>query len=527
MDAMWHKLNSLKADLLIVTIILIGSLKFTLGVQNSIDVWLYDESTFLYDGIKLASNGFRPAEEQPLYSIWYWIVSLFEANRINLYYLNLKLMTILPPILAYILLRINRVSIPVSLIISWLLLVVPANWYTMPKGSHFALILILAALIVISSRSRSFLWTSLFVSISALMVSYARPEYFLTYLLSVLLVALAVGLEYKKLERRHLAGLIACGLASAILLGVLGLPISGSRSMGAFRNLFSYNWISWTGSDMSPWTNSREIASRNFGRAQNIPEAFANNPKVFLRHVTCNIRELPKASARLALPPFLPKDIPSERVAELLIIGLFVANISRVRKNLLEYKRSLIFVALFLPPGLFSIVLLWPRDNYILIPLVLTSIAMTILAGSRTFEQKQVNYKGLLLLGLFVIAVTPYFTALYGSEQPTLHTIRFIQSLRIEKSVNLLEAEGGFDMYLSDNFHRVAEYDKDIGFNRFISDRNINMIVVTTTLLRDTRFRNDIEWLNFLTDYPKFGYLQMDIPKTDRKLIMRVDLSQR
>ncbi len=527
MDAIWHKLNSLKADLLIVIIILIAGLKFTLGLKNGFDVYLYDESAYLYDGIKLASNGFPSAENGPLYSIWYWIVSLFEPNRINLYYLNFKLMTILPPILAYILLRINRVSIPVSLIISWLLLVVPANGYTIPKVSHFALILILTALIVISTRNRPLLWTSLFVSISALMVSYIRPEYFLTYLLSVLLVALAVALEYKKLERRHLAGLIACGLASAILLGVCGLPISGHRSMGAFSNLFSMNWVSWTGSDLSPWTNSREIVSQNFGRARNIPEAFANNPKLFLRHVTYNMRELPKASARLALPPFLPKNVPSEILAELFIIGLFVANISRVRKNLLEHRRLLIFVALFLPPGLFSIVIFWPRHVYLLIPLVLTSIAMTILAGSRTFEQKQVNYRGPLLLGLFVIAVTPYFTALYGSEQPTLHTIRFIQSLRIEKSVNLLEAEGGLDVYLSDNFHRVAEYDKDIGFNRFILDRNINMIVVTTALLRDTRFRNDIEWLNFLTDYSKSGYIQMDIPKTDRKLIMRVDLSQK
>jgi hypothetical protein len=47
------------------------------------------------------------------------------------------------------------------------------------------------------------------------------------------------------------------------------------------------------------------------------------------------------------------------------------------------------------------------------------------------------------------------------------------------------------------------------------------MIVVNSSLLRDTRFKDDPEWNNFLINYFDYGYVQMQIPGTDKKLILR------
>jgi hypothetical protein len=565
---MVQKLKSLRVDLIIITVILIAGLIFTFGIEKLLDISLYDESDYLYRGVTLWNAGFPPAELAPLYSIWYFIISFLEPNRVMLYFLNYKLMMILPPIFVYALLRKNTVSIPISLTISSLLLVSHANTYIGWRVSYFGLIVLLATCILISHK-KSLLLNSLFASLGALLVSYVRPEYFLTYILSTLLFIFLFVREYNKLEKQYLLGLLAVyGLYSALLLGTLGVPIAGSRSFGAFAQHFSMNWVSWTGSTINPGTNWWDIIALNFGSAHSIPEALAKNPSAFLLHITDNLRNLAPTTAHLIFPVnfFL-----SRRVAILLIVGLLITYVVNTRSKrlliLVEYKSLLIFFGLFALPGLVSITIIYPENHYILLPGVLTIVLMAILLTNHDFaecrinfftfgcnvnlpigirskpthvlmretggKQEQMGYKQLLLISLFVIALTLYVSQnREKTQQPTLNTIRFIQSLGIHKPVNLLEAEGGYNIYLGDNFHRVAEYDKSVGFNHFRADQNINMIVVSYTLLNDTRFINDPEWQGFLTDYRQLGYIQQKIYKqkiynTGMNLILSADLLQK
>lgn len=522
-----RKPDSPTGDLLIIAIILTAALKFTSGLENALDIRLYDETLYLFRGVTLMDMGLPPAQNAPLYAIWYFVISRFQPDRINLYYLNYKLMVILPPVLIYILLRSNRVSIPTSFILSWFLLLSRAA-YTWPRVSHFALIVTLSIFILVS-HIRSPLWTSFFASFGALVVSYVRPEYFLAYLLLSLVFIALVLLEWRKQKKLHVTGLTVYTLISMVLLGVLGLPLSGNRDMVAFGQHFSRNWVSWTGSDLNPWTNWKDIVFQNFGAAPSVLEAFVNNPSVFLKHVTYNMWGL-RNSFRLVVPVIFPTDKLSIGVAGLSFISLCLAYISNITRNFLEQRGLFTLIWLFLLPGVISAVVIYPREHYLLLPCVLTVVSMAILLGGRTLEQEtsepqaiQVNYKQLLLLGSFIIALTPYFGQV-NTRRINLDTIRFIQSLRIEGPVNLLEAEGGYYVYLGNNFHRVAEYSKDVNFDRFLQMRNINMIVVSNTLLKDTRFRDDIEWYRFLAEYPSYGFLQMDIPHTERKLFVRAEL---
>jgi hypothetical protein len=429
------------------------------------------------------------------------------------------------------------VSISTSFIISILLLISFGNVYTLPKVSHFALIITLSIFIFVSPMG-SFLWASFFASIGALLVSYVRPEYFLAYLLSLLLFILAVVLEYRKQKRLHLTGLTMYALISILLLGLLGLPLSGSKSIVAFGQHFSLNWVSWTGSDINPWTNWQKIVSQNFGPADSIWGAFANNPFVFLKHITYNIWGIIRNSSALVIPTIFPKNILFMGIVALSLIGLCLAyiynirnNFPIIRKNFIEHRIILVFIGLFLVPGLVSVVVIYPRRHYLLLIGLLTVVSMAII-GKKASEQQAIKILNkfqakLLLIGALMIALIPYFLGQFNASRPNFHTLRFIQSLRIEEPVNLLEAEGGYHIYLGDNFHRVAEYDKNTDFNRFLQLRNINMIVVSDQLLKDTRFRDDTDWLDFLAAYPTFGYVEMDVPHTDRKLFIRAELLHR
>lgn len=521
---MLQKLYSRKADLLIILIILLAGLKFTFLLEDGLDISLYDEASYLYGGIKLPVEGLPRTDYAPLYAIWYFIISLIEPNRVNLFYLNIKLMTILPPALVYILLRKNRVSIPTSSTISWFFLLSRANAYTWPKVSHFALLVILLILILVARRS--LLWTSLYASLGALVVSYIRPEFFIAYLLSLLLFILIAALG--KQERIRLPSLLWYILITIILLGVFGLPVSADRSIIAFGQHFSRNWVSWTGSDLNPWTNWAEIVAQNFGTADNVLTAFINNPSVFLKHVSYNLLELIRNASTLILPSFFPKGKTSLYIAVLSIIGLCIAKRSTIRNNFREYRNIILFMGLFILPGLASTIIIQPRNHYLILPCVLTAVFLAIIVDSNEYEQKQANYTSLLFLGLLAISFTPYFSDRIRSDRPgpNLASVRFIQSLSIEETVNLLESEGGYHYYLDDNFHRVAEYQKNSDFFHFMEEYKISMIMVSESLVEDTRFKDDAEWVDFLENYSTFGYVQMEVPYTDRILLIQNDLLQ-
>ena len=530
-----------RVDLIIIVTILIAGLKFTFGIENTLDIGLYDESQYLDRGVTLWNSGLPSSANAPLYAIWYFILSLLEPNRVNLYYLNYKLTIIALPILIYYLLRRNTVSILVSLIISWLVLVSPANAVTWPKVSHFGLLLILATILVIGHKG-PLLRSSVFASIGALLVSYVRPEYFLTYILSTVLFIFLFIRDYKELERQYSLGLMACGLLlSVLLIGTLGFPITGNRSMLAFGQHFSLNWVYWNRSAINPWTNWGEIISHNFGSVHSLPEAFAQNPSAFLKHVTYNILNFLRFTPKLFFPVNL-KEISASVVA-LLSIGLLVANlviaylsnthyarlltfISNVRKNILQYQRLLILVGLFLVPGLVSIIIIYPRDHYLLVFSVLMVAIIAILSTSPDFKQGQVNFKKLFFFCAVTLIATPGVPQGQNfAPKPNVNTIQFIQSMEISEQVNLLEAQGGYNIYLGSNFHRVKEYDKNANFDHFRADRNINMVVVSDLLLKDARFANDPEWQSFLENYHQSGYLQIEIPNTPRrKILVRADL---
>lgn len=529
-----RKLGSVKADLLVIAVILIAGLKFTFGLEHVLDIGLYDESNFLYSGVTLANAGFPRPEGAPFYAVWYFLLSLVERSRIGLYYLNFTLMTTLPPVLIYILLRRNRVSVAASGIISLFFLVSQANLPVWPKPSHFALILALIVLIMISSI-RSLLWAALFGAIGGLLISYVRPEYFLVYVLSSVLFIGAFVIGWRKIKAVSIIGLVAIVSISILLLSTLGLPISSGKAVHAFGQHFSLNWVSWTGSNLNPWTDWEEIVSQNFGYVPSVRAALSNNPAVFLKHVAYNCWGLARRLPVLFFSHFnilFPVGRFFGRMEALLLIGLCGGYIIWTRKswradfarNISHYRAFLPIVGLFLIPGFLSSVVIYPRDHYLLLPGVLIAVTIASFVAKQTPGKEQPNYKRLLLYGVLVIALTPCFADQPSAKQENLETILFLKTLGIEERVNVLEAEGGYGIYMGDNYHRVAEYDKKTGFNHFLVDNDIGMIVVTDHLKNDSRFRNDKEWEFFLSHYASMGYREIDIPHTERKLIVRLSL---
>jgi hypothetical protein len=405
---------------------------------------------------------------------------------------------------------------------------------TVPKVSHFALLMMLLVL-VITSHLQSSLVATLVATNGALLISYTRPEYFLTFLLLSLLLVTRLAFEYRQFEKFDQITFVklALGVIFAILLFLcFGSPLGGDRSIWAFQQHFAVNWVSWTDNrELNPWFDAYYIFSLNFGDAKSIWQALMNNPGAFLKHLSYNAYYLVTALSDVWFSPlFFAKDTVSKTVAVLLVISLSVLYRARIYHNIFKYKWFLILSSFYLLSALVSVILIYPRVHYLLIPGVLIAIIAVILLTESVLEKPPVITQ-LLSYTLALLVFTPLgFTSSppmkdWGTQtHANLEVIRFMSSLNIQKPIKMLEIQGGYCYYLSNNCQWVTVFEKDVNFKQFLANKQINMIVVTAALNSDTKFRDDQEWRSFLKDFQNFGFTALVIPKTKDKLLIHTSL---
>lgn len=259
-------------DFVLSLLILLVGLIYTSGTFQILDINLYDESNYLASGLAIL-RGLPSAENAPIYAIWYGLISLLKADSIDLYFLNYRAMTVLPAIALFIALRVFAVPRNFSIVISLGLLLSSANFPVGPKVSHFALILLLAGL-SISVILRNASGKLAIIFFSCLLASYARPEYFLSAVIfgATSIILLIGQVKYNGIKNLPVAILLICLTGGVILY--LGTPIGGGdRSMVAFGQHYSLNWVQINDDSRNPWTNWEAIVASDFGNASTLTDA--------------------------------------------------------------------------------------------------------------------------------------------------------------------------------------------------------------------------------------------------------------
>jgi len=362
-----------KADIYFFLVLILCGFKYTYGLENILDIGLYDESLYLYRGYFLSENGFPHAENAPLYAVWYYILSIFQSDRVELYYLNYKILSAALPIILFFLLRRYRLQQLSSFIVSFIFMISYANLPLWPKVSNFATLIILSFLLIASYAKNNFSYFAI-VSFGALLGSYIRPELFISFVLFLLFYVGFFVIRFKKFGVSNIIFLAVLVLLSVALLGFWGLPIdSEGRSLDAFKQHFSLNWVQWTGSQLSPWTNAEEIFIQNFGEADSYFETVANNPSMLMKHIGYNIKKISRNGIGIFFVHsnvLIPRDF--QIIEAILLLLLFMTycffNMSRLKCNGVDRINSqnhlLLPAAFFLFPTLISALLIYPRCNY-------------------------------------------------------------------------------------------------------------------------------------------------------------------
>lgn len=562
--------SNLCLDLLALTFIALCAFKLNYSIDSFLDVGLADETQYLYQGVKLNQAVLPSPERAPLYAVWYYLLSFFQKDKVGLYYLNYTLLSSLIPLLLYIFLRRIRVGLIIAFLTSYLYLLSVSNVLLRPYSSKFAILVLLIFLIGATyCKPKNYYFV---LTVAFLTVAFIRPEYFVPFIVLTLLSVFVVlhnilkyGLTYLKAIRGR--ALLLAVLSLSLML-IMGNPFQTKRSLVAFAQHFSLNYLQWNKDiNYNPWRDAALITQKVFGDYKTIGEAAVNNPAAFLKHIKSNIYSYPGELFRI-MGIYLPSRLVSKTVSGMVmmmvyafisavviacvIINLIHGHKSPSQDSLIEniklklpaffkisnseYVKQLIYLFLLVSlPTMLSVLIIYPRDYYFslqgLILLILCSLFISntakIYSNDRRGSTKCLPI--LCLCGAICLFLTPNLAggwAVFSVSIPTpaktdiKNTILFIRDLNINQKVNFLWPGGSmysYNVYLGDNFNNIQVTRKQIGFSQFLEDLQINMIIWPEEILKDLRFRDDNKYKEFLKNPLEYGFQELIVPGSGRR----------
>lgn len=542
-----QRLASFVVEAICLAALAVACAKLGRGVEGVLDLGLWDEADYLHRAQLLPVRGLPDPEWGPLYSVWYFALSRVWPDPVDLYYGNARLLLLLTTVAGYVFLRRvgARPWLALAGAAAYLLSMAP---HVLPRPTLLALGVILAALIA-ASRLRAPGTASACVGLGLLVASFARPEYFLSFLLMSALLGGQLARSVWKARARwpRAAGLgAAYGLAALALVAVMGNPFgnTSNRRFYAFCQHFADNYVRRTGFPVNPWGQCDVVIRTVFGDVDTLSEAARANPRELLAHLGQNLRRYPLESLKMFAAGYggvspLPGRGPwrREEVGHLLLLALAVGlplvtlalNGRRLAGALGRPRvvRVLVVACAVLLPVALSGVLIQPRQHYLVLQglmaiAVLAALASAVERRAKRLEARLARASGALVLsammaGMLVLSVPDLVarqggTTSRGREQ--LRRVRALRALGLEArvapgdTIHVLDAQGGLSVYLGAPYHRVPTWTKraDESLSDLLRRQRIDLVLLDGRLREDPLFAQDPELEAFYSEPGAFGY---------------------
>lgn len=434
------------------------------------DIYWADEGLYLYNGRLFFKQQVDPVWG-PLYSLWYYLLIKIESDPINLYYLNFKILIICTSAVLFIFLRTARVNLSISFLFSVMLLISFHNLNVWPKIAHFTFITTLIFFSFISrQKNKSTILTASLIS--SLILSYIRPEFFLSFIIILLyfFIDFFINTKEKIIIKSTTALLII--LLSFTLFLFWGIPYSENRSFGAFSQHYSLTkYHEQSESNADPWLESKNFLEKDFGNAKNLFEVVLNNPAMFFQHLIKNSFVYLKSSVNIFTELIIPNTLiylsTEARIFMLAALLTLLFYIKVVRKKIKELfkdiannykpnKITVLIALIFLLPFIISSLINYPRDHYLFIQYPLYIVILLPIIRMTKFDNRL--YESTLILMVIVFASIFFFSE--ARFKPKIKTkltdeVRFIQKFNKTNELKFLNRSSNLTYFLPLNFKNI------------------------------------------------------------------------
>jgi hypothetical protein len=499
--------------ILYLALLLLAGWRVTSGLEQHMDILFWDEANYLNRGLWMFDR--IPRVWGPSYSAWYKLLSYFEPDKIALYYLNFRLMTIGTAVVAFFFLSVCGIRQWIAFLLSALLLLSSYNLPVWPKISHYCIIIIMLAGIA-ARYTPDLLAKWCIFSLALLITAYARPELFLSFSMCFM-VTLGIGIFRFKKSRRPVQILFAGTLLWAVFIcWFYKTPFNSGdsgRSIKVFYQHFSMNYIQWNHLDLNWWLDWPEIIRNNFKHPESISAILQYDGALFWQHIISNIKNYFTGMGSLIAQLFIPYSLKNNWLLLFGFSGLllyfipfrFHGSFSRLRAQFRENQMTLAFLLIFILPGILVCIYAYPRAHYLVINLPLLLLLSGILLCA--LQQPKDKWKKIWVLlpglGLLFFAPGPEDFELYQLERKekslaNLQTLQFLQKMQPADTLRLFDLEGDLSSMLSGKYrgYTNAYFDQHpASATAFIDQNHIDVIYVTPTLknhgalIRDTAFQ--------------------------------------
>ena len=533
-------------DLLFLALVAMLGAKVGWGVAIFGDVQLADETAYLDRGL---GWDLPPAQGSPLYSCWYFLLSLIATDPIDLYFLNWFLLPTMLGAGMYLLVRsLGGAELPAFLSAAVIMLSrVHEIW---PRPMHFAASLVMFGLaIAFALRGTS---TRLAVATLTLGVAaYARPEFAVSFVaLAAILIAVLIGESYRHPSRigRNLAlGCLAL-LPAFLLYQSFGSPLGGGRSDVAFGQHYAVNKYEagLMDADRSPWHNYREIVAEDFGRSDVGPlGALLASPKNFLWHGSRNIAGFVEnirgilTSASSEMIKHLLRGYIAFVLIAVCLIGWSECRGVTWRGLIARISVPGMIGLAVVAPIIAACLAIYPREHYLLCLLVIPLAFATCLIRIDSFPRRLTpswRLAGLIAGAIVLLAPNHYVGWDYGrllaaerrgedpeAVQPVIDVVEMIREIPLTGPLRVAGIGYSYFVYAEPEFEFFGPTKIGTnGFTAFLKRRDINVVVLRDNDTIVDLLREDPEFMSFRKT-PPAGWVIIGEPGVVDRIAVRRD----
>lgn len=521
-------------------LLLVSGIKLYHGLSNTMDVQFADEAAYIRFGLDLFEQMNR--NWGPLYSVWYKCLSFFTTDVFKLYYLNFEITSIFIGILLYIFLLRISVKPVFALFIAFSVLVSDLNISVWPRISHFCIVWCLLALILISFF-RNNLYKYLVFTTVCLINSYARPEFYLSFLIMTAVTALLIFFERKSLQKKEV---LSIGLA-IIVMGILHLifrfPSNDffgyNRGVAAFYQHYAWNYKWRTHGTFDAWLYWEDLAKKQFGDCNSMWCVIKTQPGIFISNTLFNIRTYFMQLLKTASFVFPIGVFHGKKMQLLLTVCCIIAFIILLiyqpsRKYFVEkikgYRFYLLLLFCFITPTLMSCFAVFPRDHYLYLQM---PFYILIFISAFGFIFEKINLKPLYFIGFGVLL---FLSTPNVQRYDFMKTTTDTHSMCNKKLVQYLAtnfSDKPHTMFTNMPFVRgllpttfkelntIFDKKKNIPFQHYLDSAQIDIVILTPSTFRDPHINSDSTWLHFMKDYASFGFKRRDFTDCEMYLLTK------
>ena len=533
-------------DLLFLALVVLLGMNVSWGTAIFGDVRLADETIYLDRGLDW---NLPPAQGLPLYSGWYFLLSLIESDPIDLYFLNWFLLPTMLGVGMYLLVRsLGGAELPAFLSAAVIILSrVHEIW---PRPMHFAASLLLFGLaiaFVFRGASTRLALATLTLGVAA----YARPEFAVSFVaLVAILVAVLIGEGYRHPSRigRNLAlGCLAL-LPAFLLYQSFGNPLGGGRSDVAFGQHYAVNKheAGLIDARRSPWHNYREIVAEDFGRSDVSPlGALVASPRNFLWHASRNadgfienIRGILTSESSEIIKHLLRAYIVFVLVSGCLV-GWSACRGSSWREIIAHISVPGAIGLAVVAPIVAACLAIYPREHYLLCLLVIPLAFATCLIRIDSFPRRLTPSWPLagLIAGAIVLLAPNHFVGWdYGrilaaergeehprARQPVIEVVEMIREIPLKGPLRVAGIGYSYFAYTEAEFEFFWPFQIGTdGFAAFLEQRDINVVVLRASDTEVDVLREDPDFMRFRKT-PPTGWVIIGEPGVMDRIAVRRD----